>query len=678
MTPTKLIIVESSSKIETIRKYTENEFKIMASGGHVTEIEPKITSVYVLDKKYYTKWKVIDHANSFFKKIIDLKPTHILLATDPDREGERISLDIYDNLRPHLENTEFKRMRFNSITKESILQSLNNLTDIHQNLVKSAKARATIDFFLGFRLTDILRRKIALARSIGRIQAPALNIMAVNEHRINSSKPSFEFRVNITYNRLSFTYKNSDFRKLREDLKNLHNFEIKVENNKTRRSAPEPFNTASIQTFFGTRFKMSAMKLMGILQKLYSGENSIVAQEGLITYLRTDSKRIEKTFLHEWLKKLNENGIFNHYKINQNDDFNEFKIKKITDHDKNSVYDAHEAIRPTSDKLLDIQFNQSEDSKQEFLVYDIIFRNTLASVMNDSIYSNEKYTIFDNDKKIDSCTIYKNEYKGWEKVFPELRLRNKNIEPFKVRFFSTFNYDKKSVSEAKLISDLKKKGIGRPSTWQSIVPLLKNRNYIRLINNKIRVTNLGLLVDSFFKSYMPELVNESYTSSMERNLDDIIKDGNDHKVVCGLLDEIENICLSIKDIPLLDVVQAVKNQNLICCEKTVNLHYFKNKIDYSLYYKCQTCKRVLPYNWVHISNSLNNNLINKSYFINDSINNYKVAIDSENIEINSPLITSEFLKGINSKNSLERKNNKELSSTSKFSKFKRPGRRKKG
>ena len=527
-----LVIVESPSKSRTIEKYLGKDYKVVSSKGHIRDLAT--TGKYGLgvdiDNDFQPNYIPIKGKTNLIR---DLKKQvkdsdMVYLASDPDREGEAISWHLKESL--NIKDNQYKRVLFNEITHDKVIEAINKPTMINNNLVKSQETRRILDRIIGFRLSKLLQSKIG-AKSAGRVQSVALKLIVDREREIESfiKEEYWKIVAHFTdYDAELFKYKNDNIelhneKEAKEVLNKLdknyivENIDIKTKSKKSK----VPFITSTLQQEASTKLGFPAKKTMSIAQKLYEGidlENETV---GLITYMRTDSIRISEDFIKPAMKYIEETYGKEYV--------GSVKISKK----KENVQDAHEAIRPTSVLRTPQQIKQFL-TPDEFKLYSIIYKRTLASLMSDATV-NQTTIIFDNNdykfKTTGSVLIFD----GYLKVYSDYESSEDKILPkigekevattTDVSCDQHFTTPPSRYTEAKLIKEMEELGIGRPSTYATIIDTIKSRDYVILEEKKFKPTTIGIETTDKLQEYFSDLINVEYTSDMEKELDQIA-DGN--------------------------------------------------------------------------------------------------------------------------------------------------------
>ena len=523
-----LVIVESPSKSKTIGKYLGNEYKVVSSKGHIRDLATsgKFGLGVDVENGFTPNYVPIKGKSSVINELKkDVKDSNLVyLASDPDREGEAIAWHLKDALG--IKDDNYKRVRFNEITHDKILEAMKNPTKIDDDLVKSQETRRILDRIIGFRLSKLLQRKIG-AKSAGRVQSVALKLIVDKEREIEAFIPEEYWTITAIFKDYE-----AELFKYKEDDIDLHSKEEadavlnkisdkytveSIEKKEKARKSKFPFITSTLQQEASTKLGFPAKKTMSIAQKLYEGidlENETV---GLITYMRTDSIRLSEDFVKPAMKYIEENYGKKYIGYVK-------KTKKTE-----NVQDAHEAIRPTSVLREPLKIKQYLTS-DEFKLYSLIYKRTLASLMADASV-NQTTIVFDNNnykfKTVGSILIfdgYLKVYKDYEsnedKILPEIGDKEVAITN-NVDCSQHFTKPPARYSEAKLIKTLEELGIGRPSTYATIIDTIKSRGYVDLVEKKFKPTEIGIETTDKLQDYFSDLINTDYTKNMEDDLDSI-------------------------------------------------------------------------------------------------------------------------------------------------------------
>ena len=527
-----LVIVESPSKSKTIGKYLGDDYKVVSSKGHIRDLATsgKFGLGVDVENGFTPSYVPIKGKSSIIKELKkDVKDSNLVyLASDPDREGEAIAWHLKDALG--IKEDNYKRVRFNEITHDKVLEAMKNPSKIDDNLVKSQETRRILDRIIGFRLSKLLQRKIG-AKSAGRVQSVALKLIVDREREIEAFKPEEYWTITAIfkdYEAELFKYKEEDIElhskkeadAVLEKLSDKYTVES-IEKKEKARKSKFPFITSTLQQESSTKLGFSAKKTMSIAQKLYEGIDLGDETVGLITYMRTDSIRLSDDFVKPAMKYIEE--TYGKKYIGY------VKKSKKTE----NVQDAHEAIRPTSVLREPLKIKQYL-SNDEFKLYSLIYKRTLASLMADASV-NQTTIIFDNNnykfKTVGSILIFDGYLKVYgdyesseDKILPEIGDKEVAITN-NVDCSQHFTKPPARYTEAKLIKTLEELGIGRPSTYATIIDTIKSRGYVELVEKKFKPTEIGIETTDKLQDYFSDLINTDYTKNMEDELDSIAEGG---------------------------------------------------------------------------------------------------------------------------------------------------------
>jgi len=525
-----LVIVESPSKSKTIEKYLGKDYKVLSSKGHIRDLAT--TGKYGLGVDIENGFIPNYIAVSGKKKLIsELKKEvknsdKIYLATDPDREGEAISWHLKDELG--IKDKDYERVLFHEITKDKVIEAINNPTKIDDNLVHSQETRRILDRIIGFRLSKLLQSKTG-AKSAGRVQSVALKLIVDREREIMSFQKEEYFTIQALFKDLDikadlFKYKEEDItlsceeeankvlKSLKEEFK-VSKIEKKEKNKKSRPS----FITSTLQQDASTKLGFSAKKTMSIAQKLYEGIDLESETVGLITYMRTDSTRLSNEFVSSAYSFIEDNYGKQYV--------GSIKINKK----KENVQDAHEAIRPTS-ILRTPESVKKYLSNDEYKLYKMIYTRSLASLMNDAKFLSSQIVFDNNDYKFKTTgqiltfdgylKVYKEYEENNDKLLPELK-ENEIYKTNEIIKEQHFTKPPQRYTEAKLIKEMEELGIGRPSTYAKTMDTIKERNYVTLEEKKFVPTEIGIETTDKLQEFFSNLINVKYTAAMEDDLDKV-------------------------------------------------------------------------------------------------------------------------------------------------------------
>ena len=523
-----LVIVESPSKSKTIEKYLGNDYKVVSSKGHIRDLAT--TGKYGLGVDIEDGFKPNYIPISGKKKVItelkkDVKDSDIVyLASDPDREGEAIAWHLKDALG--IKDDKYKRVLFNEITHDKVISAINNPTVIDDNLVRSQETRRILDRIIGFRLSKLLQSKIG-AKSAGRVQSVALKLIVDREREIEAFNPEEYWTITSRFDEFEanlFKYKEEDIKlkceaeadKVLNNIGENYNVES-IDKKAKNKKSKFPFITSTLQQEASTKLGFPARKTMSIAQKLYEGIDLGDETVGLITYMRTDSIRLSEDFTKPAYKYINDKYGKEYVGY--------IKKTKKTE----NVQDAHEAIRPTSILREPIKVKEYL-SQDEFKLYSLIYKRTLASLMSDAKVSQTIIVLNNNDYKFKVTgqilifdgylKVYKDYESSEDKILPEIK-ENEVLQTTEVEKEQHFTKPPARYTEAKLIKELEELGIGRPSTYATIIDTIKQRNYVELVEKKFKPTEIGIETTDKLQEFFSDLINVEYTRNMEEELDEV-------------------------------------------------------------------------------------------------------------------------------------------------------------
>ena len=520
-----LVIVESPAKSKTIEKYLGNDYTVVASMGHIRNLANSGKFGLGIDvendfKPTYEAIKGKSKVITSLKK--DVKEAdYVYLATDPDREGEAISW----HLKEALGLKDYARVEFNEITKPVVINALNNPRDIDYDLVKSQETRMMLDKIIGFRLSKLMMAKTS-GKSAGRVQSVAVKLIVDREREINAFIPEEYWTVTSHFK--DFDAKLDKYKDEKLEIKseeevdkiisNLTNkYKVKDIKEKEVSTASKPvFKTSTLQQVASNKINFTAKKTMSVAQKLYEGINIGDETTGLITYMRTDSERMSPIFINDTFKYIEE--VYGK-------DYVGFVKKQKKDE---NMQDAHEGIRPTDIRRTPESIKKYL-SADEYKLYNLIYKRALASLMAPS-KSLQTTVLFDNNdyefKTTGSVVIFD----GYLKIYdleeneddklPKITL-NEIYETSDVEKKQHFTEPPARYTEASLIKEMESLGIGRPSTYATIVTTIKDRGYVVLDKKKFIPTELGFDTNDKLGEFFGNIINVEYTASMESDLDQI-------------------------------------------------------------------------------------------------------------------------------------------------------------
>lgn len=603
----KLIIVESPTKEKTISKFlstASDEYIVKSSYGHVRDL-PK-NSLGVDEKNNFKPYYVIlPKAKKIISELknISQKAQEVYIATDYDREGESIAWHLIELLG--LDEKEVKRITFHEITPKAIFEALKNPRKIDKNLVDAQQARRIIDRLVGYKLSPLLWKKIANKLSAGRVQSVALKFIYDREKEIENFTPQEywsiegEFYKDALENSLKANLTHIDNKKLDKldinskedaeeivkDIKNNSIGEIlEIKKEEKLKSPPAPFITSTLQQEASKKLKFSPSKTMFVAQSLYEGVDlGKHGRVGLITYMRTDSTYVSDYAIEELRKFIKEKFSENYLSPS---------IRKYKTKVKNAQ-EAHEAIRPTNVYYVPEEI-KSYLTQDQYKLYELIWKRFLVTQMKDMKYQSIKLKI-----KVATRYIFESEFKkllfdGYTIIFPEEKQDDNlafidNITTNDILYLKSctmkqhFTEPPARYTEASLIKELEKNGIGRPSTYATIVDTLKIRGYVKLKERKFYITELGKKVTEILLGYFPEIVDKSYTAKIEDMLDSISQGKKKWQAVVSL-------CYIPLTKNLQKAMLEIKSKNEILSDKKCELCGGEMIIRESKYGKFLACK----------------------------------------------------------------------------------------
>lgn len=545
----KLVIVESPHKCKPIGAYLGNDFKVVSSKGHIrdlatsgkfglgVDVENDFAPSYVPikgKKKDITALKKDVKESSF-----------VYLATDPDREGEAISWHLKEALE--VDEDKYERVTFNEITKDVILDAFKEPRKIDDNLVKSQETRRILDRIIGFRLSKLMQSKTG-GKSAGRVQSVALKLIVDREREINAFVPEEYWSIEADFKDFIATLEKYHGKKIEIHSENeadeilgklSKSFKLEnVESKDTKKSSKPAFITSTMQRMAATSINFAPSKTMRVAQKLYEGVELQNETVGLITYMRTDSERLSPVFVgetQEFIKKKYGASYIGSVKVPKG---------------KKNMQDAHEAIRPTSIERTPESIKKYLSS-DEYKLYELIYVRALASLMASAItlsttvlLENNGY-LFKTTGSILKFDGYLKVYASYEEtkdvILPDFaNYKSEVIIATDIHKYQHFTKPLPRFNESSLIKELESLGIGRPSTYATIVGTIKERGYVLLEDKKFVPTEVGIETTDKLQEFFSGIVNVKYTANMEQELDEIAEaELNNIKVLHTFYDEFE-------------------------------------------------------------------------------------------------------------------------------------------
>lgn len=533
-----LVIVESPAKAKSLTKFLGKKYTVKASMGHVRDLPKSQFGVDVengFKPKYITirgKGEIIKELKSAVKKA-----DKVLLASDPDREGEAIAWHLSNLL--NIDEGGLCRIEFNEITKQAVQQAVKHPRPIDRNRVNAQQARRILDRLVGYNLSPLLWRKIKKGLSAGRVQSVAVKLICDREEEIRNFVPQeyWTLTAKLAKGRSSFEAKLYKIAGKKAEISNQERVEqitkdldrasyvvTKVSKKERKRNPPAPFTTSSLQQEAYRKLNFTAKKTMMVAQQLYEGlDLGKEGPVGLVTYIRTDSTRVSSTAREEAYAYISE-------KFGQ-----EYlpKEKREEKTKKGKIQDAHEAIRPTS-VYRDPDTVKPYLSRDQFRLYRLIWERFISSQMSSAVIDTTSVDISAGDyvfratgsvvKFPGFMQVYTeandNKEEDVNKLLPELFV-GEELKLLSLAPEQHFTQPPPRYTDATLIKTLEEKGIGRPSTYAPIVDTILKRGYVVRENKKFFPTELGMLVVDLLKEYFPDIIDVEFTAEMEESLDSI-------------------------------------------------------------------------------------------------------------------------------------------------------------
>ncbi len=551
-----LVIVESPAKAKTIEKYLGKDFKVLASYGHVRDLVPKEGAIDT-ENDFVMEYQIIERNEKHVNKIIQFlkKADTLYLATDQDREGEAISWHLYELLKEKnlLENKQVHRVAFNEVTKRAIQEAIANPGKLSINLINAQQTRRALDYLVGFNLSPLLWKKVQRGLSAGRVQSPALRLIVERELAIEAFDPKeyWTIEADVSKNKQTFLsklniYKNEKIKQFsitdadtataaRETLLKAAHGKLtvnKVEKKERKRNPSAPFTTSTLQQEAARKLRFSTQRTMRTAQNLYEGIDIGGETVGLITYMRTDSLHLADEALDE-IRDL----IGQRFGKNNLPD-----APRIFKNKSKNAQEAHEAIRPTSVRHIpeDIKDKLNPD---QFALYQLIWKRTMACQMIHATLDTVSVELGCGDGNSFRASGSTIKFPGFmsvymegsddaktedntEKLLPELT-QGEKIDLLEIRNEQHFTEPPPRFTEASLVKTLEEYGIGRPSTYASIISTLVNRNYVELESRRFTPTDIGRIVNGFLTEHFTKYVDYEFTADLEDELDCIARGEHD-------------------------------------------------------------------------------------------------------------------------------------------------------
>jgi DNA topoisomerase-1 len=545
-----LVIVESPAKAKTIKKYLGKGFEVLASYGHVRDLVPKEGAVDP-EHDFAMKYQVIERNGKHVDAIVKIlkKADNLYLATDPDREGEAISWHLYELLKERkvLKDKGVYRVVFHEITQRAINDAIEHPRELSTDLVNAQQARRALDYLVGFNLSPLLWKKVRRGLSAGRVQSPALRMIVEREEEIEKFKPReyWTIEADAEKDRQAFTAKlthlqgkkltqfsinrENQARAAQQTLLDAANGELvvsSIEKKQRKRNPAAPFTTSTLQQEASRKLGFTTKRTMSVAQQLYEGIDVGEGAVGLITYMRTDSVTLANEALEQIRQLIEER-------------YGDSKLPKHARHFKTkakNAQEAHEAIRPTSAMNVpdDIKSHLSSD---QYKLYNLIWKRTVACQMihatihtvgvdfavgDGNLLRSTGSTVVDPgfmavyEEGIDDAK----KTAGEDNRLPPLEEGDK-VKLVKIRPEQHFTEPPPRYSEASLVKTLEEHGIGRPSTYSTIISTLQQREYVTLEKRRFQPTDVGRIVSKFLSNHFTRYVDYDFTAHLEDELDEV-------------------------------------------------------------------------------------------------------------------------------------------------------------
>lgn len=582
----KLVIVESPSKAKTINKYLGKDFQVMASFGHVRDLSVKSDSVRPADG-FAMDWEVQKRGEKTLRDIIRTleKADSLYLASDPDREGEAIAWHVVQELKRRKKlKKDFPvyRVVFHEITKNAILNAIKEPRQIDMQLVDAYLARRALDYLVGFSISPLLWRKLPGAKSAGRVQSVALRLVCEREDEIASFKSQEywtieadlkttadeKFKARLTHvdgkklDKFDLnTQSVADI--LKKRIENTYFSVGKIEKKQAKRNPAPAFTTSTLQQEASRKLGFSAKKTMQTAQSLYEGVSINGENIGLITYMRTDSVALSNEAVTQ-IRELIEKEYGTSYVPEK---------PRFYKNTSKNAQEAHEAIRPTSVKRLPSEMTPYLNTDQRKL-YELIWKRTVACQMASALMDKVSVDMPSKEKDLilhatgqtiafaGFIKVYKEDIDDKSdddesKLLPQMQ-ENDALTTIQVLSEQHFTEPPPRFSEASLVKKLEELGIGRPSTYASILSVLQDRNYVKLINKRFIPEDTGRIVTAFLENYFTKYIQYDYTAQLENKLDDITNGAtNSNEVLTDFWNPFDQNLKQVDPVKMGEVLETV-------------------------------------------------------------------------------------------------------------------------
>ena len=584
-----VVVVESPTKAKTINKYLGSGYKVLSSYGHVRDLPEKDGSV-IPDEDFKIIYEPLEDKKQRIAEIAKAvkEARHLYLATDPDREGEAISWHLLAALKEQgaVQGTDVKRVVFHEITKAAVLDAMQHPRELDEGLIDAYQARRALDYLVGFTLSPVLWRKLQGSRSAGRVQSVALRLICEREIEIEAFKPTeywslvSEFttpkgdKFKARLSRLDgekldkFSLGNEGDAKRAVGLIEAQDFKVQsIEKKQAQRHPSPPFSTSTLQQEAARKLGFGTDRTMRTAQKLFEGITLDGETVGLITYMRTDSVQLSSDAVTACREQI---------KSSYGDPFLPAKPRSFKTKTKNAQ-EAHEAIRPTSLAHTPDQISRFLDEDQRRL-YDLIWKRTMASQMSSAQLDRVVAELTSGDDKVGfRATGSTITFPGFLKIYQEGRddpsqeddeaegllpamAPNDPLDRGLIEPKQHFTEPPPRYSEASLVKKLEELGIGRPSTYASIISVLQNRNYVRLESRRFIPEDRGRLVTAFLTAFFDQYVQPDFTALLENRLDEVASGALAWKsVLRDFWDPFHNVVDDVKERRVAEVIDALND-----------------------------------------------------------------------------------------------------------------------
>ena len=552
-----LVIVESPAKARTIKKYLGKDFEVLASYGHVRDLVPKEGAVDP-DDGFAMKYQLVErnerHVEAIAKALKKSKALH--LATDPDREGEAIAWHLYEILkqRGELKHKAVHRVVFHEITRNAVREAVATPRDLSLDLVNAQQARRALDYLVGFNLSPLLWKKVRRGLSAGRVQSPALRMICEREAEIAAFEPREYWSIDAVgeHSEQSFPLKLIEFkgdkveqfsftneavaREAEQSLKQAAGADgaltvLQVDRKQRRRNPAPPFTTSTLQQEASRKLGFSAQRTMRVAQQLYEGVDTGEGSVGLITYMRTDSVSLAAEAVQEIREVIAK--LYGAEAVAE-----EVRVYKTK---SKNAQEAHEAIRPTSASIVPADIERYLEADQ-FKLYSLIWKRAVACQMAHALFDTVAVDILAGPDgpqrhvlRANGSTLVKPGYIAVyqegrddaaddesDQVLPRMEAGDA-VKLLQVQPQQHFTEPPPRFTEASLVKALEEYGIGRPSTYASIISTLRDREYVEIENRRFTATDIGKIVNRFLSEHFHQYVDYGFTAAMEDELDAVAR-----------------------------------------------------------------------------------------------------------------------------------------------------------